>query len=72
MYININESVLDKVIKKNQYRNKKVNSASSANIINTTRVNLTPRVVSKKNVTGSLENIIIKLKERGFSFSSTW
>ena len=25
-----------------------------------------------KNVTGSLENIIIKLKERGFSFSSTW
>ena len=29
-------------------------------------------LVSKKNVTGSLENIIIKLKERGFSFSSTW
>ena len=29
-------------------------------------------LVSKKNVTGSLENIIIKLKERGFSCSSTW
>lgn len=29
-------------------------------------------LVSKKNLTSVLENIIVKLKERGFSFSSTW